>query len=136
MAEGFARAYGADVMVPFSAGLAPAFAIPAVTQAVMAEKGVDLSTQYPKPFRPALLEDCDLALNLSGEEMSVSPKVREWKVADPIGQSEDFHRRVRDQIETLVMELILELRRAPGPGPSAAPAGQPRVRTRPKLLRG
>jgi arsenate reductase (thioredoxin) len=135
MAEGFARTYGAQALEAFSAGLAPAFAIPQVTLDVMKEKGIDLSAQYPKPFRPSFLDGCDIAINLSGELLPDSPKVREWKVADPIGQKDDFHRRVRDQIETLVMELILELRRAPAPAPRTE-APQPRVRTRPKLLRG
>jgi arsenate reductase (thioredoxin) len=129
MAEGFARSYGSDVLEAFSAGLAPAYSIPAITQDVMREKGIDLAAQYPKPFRPQLIDQCEIAINLSGEPIAISPKVREWKVADPIGEKDDFHRQTRDQIEKLVMDLILELRRAPAPPPAAA-------RTRPKLLRG
>jgi arsenate reductase (thioredoxin) len=129
MAEGFARSYGSDVIEASSAGLAPAYSIPAVTQNVMREKGIDLSAQYPKPFRPELIDQCDIAINLSGEPIAVSPKVREWKVADPIGEKDDFHRQTRDQIEKLVMDLILELRRKPVTPPVGG-------RTRPKLLRG
>jgi hypothetical protein len=36
---------------------------------------------------------------------------RVWTVEDPIGQSDVVYAKVRDQIETLVMNLILELRR-------------------------
>jgi arsenate reductase (thioredoxin) len=135
MAEAFARRYGADVLEAFSAGLSPALAIPAITREVMKEKGIDTGEQFPKPLRGELVERCDIMVNLSGEELAASPKVRTWKVADPIGQKDDFHRHVRDQIEGLVMELVLELRRVPA-APPALPGSAPRVRTRPKLLRG
>jgi len=42
MAEGFARAYGADVMIPASAGLAPAMNVARDTKTAMAEKDIDI----------------------------------------------------------------------------------------------
>ena len=37
-------------------------------------------------------------------------QVEDWEVRDPIGQSEDVYRTVRDQIEQRVMRLILAIR--------------------------
>jgi arsenate reductase len=130
MAEAFARSYGNDVMEPSSAGLAPAFAIPAVTLKVMSERGLDLVTHYPKPYRPEMSTQFDIVVNMSGEELPAAPKARDWHVVDPMGESEDFHRLTRDDIEKRVMDLILELRRTP------PESHKPHSRTHPKLLRG
>jgi len=114
MAEGFARCYGKDVMKPGSAGLAPAWIVMPETVHTMAEKNIDISDQYPKPLRPDLVSKSDLIVNMSGEDLpdEVQTPVRNWLVRDPIGGTESTYREVRDQIEQLVMDLILEMRRA------------------------
>jgi hypothetical protein len=55
----------------------------------------------------------DLIVNMSGVELpeDLTAPVRTWKVRDPIGTKYDVHCGVRDEIEKLVMDLILELRR-------------------------
>ncbi|MBI3471112.1 MAG: hypothetical protein HY013_07130 [Candidatus Solibacter usitatus] len=111
MAEGFARAYGADVMEVSSAGLFPGVPIPGITHHVMAEKGIDLSSQFPKALAGYPPSAFDLVVNMSGYPVGGFAAVREWTVRDPYGANERVHREVRDQIETLVMTLILELRR-------------------------
>jgi arsenate reductase len=117
MAEGFARAYGSDVMAPASAGIAPALGVARDTRRVMAEKNVDLEDHFPKSLQQLRHIPFDLVVNMSGMELpgEVNSALRDWKVKDPIGQSYEVHREVRDQIETLVMELILEFRRARKP---------------------
>jgi arsenate reductase len=112
MAEGFARAYGKDVMTPESAGLAPATAIPIETTQTMAEKNLDISAQFPKPVSAFPLGHFDRVVNMSGYPIPSFPMTTEWRVRDPIGGTADEYRAVRDQIENLVMKLILELRRA------------------------
>ena len=114
MAEGFARCYGKDVMKSASAGLAPAWIVMPETVHTMAEKNIDISDQYPKPLRPDLVSKSDLIVNMSGEDLpdEVQTPVRNWLVRDPIGGTESTYREVRDQIEQLVMDLILEMRRA------------------------
>lgn len=113
MAEGFARRYGADVMEVASAGLSPASIVQLLTKKVMAEKGVDIEEHFPKDLGNVGVSGYDLLINMSGVKLPgrVPIEVREWKVTDPIGQSEEFYREVRDQIEDLVMHLILEARR-------------------------
>ncbi len=113
MAEGFARAYGQDVMEPASAGLSPALGIPPDTIRAMDEKNIDIRGQFPKSLIHLPSVDFDLVVNMSGRPLpSASVPVRVWKVADPIFLDYAGHCEVRDQVESLVMGLILELRRA------------------------
>ena len=113
MAEGFAHAYGLDVMAAESAGLSPATTVARGTVRTMAEKNIDISAQYPKPFEPALAAEFDVIVNMSGFSLpeELMGRVRDWDVLDPIGRSAEIYRRVCDEIEVLVMDLINELRR-------------------------
>jgi len=114
MAEGFARTYGADVLAPSSAGLAPAPGIAQDTIRTMDEKNIDLRQQFPKSFYAAELSEFDLIVNMSGFGLppGIAAPARDWDVPDPIGEDYETHCKVRDQIERSVMSLILELRRA------------------------
>src|SRR6185437_9798993 len=107
MAEGFARAYGADVLEAQSAGLAPAVALVSLTHQVMLEKGIDLSESVPQRL-DELAGPFDLIVNMSGHDVSMLPDapVEIWDVLDPIGESEQVFRLVRDEIEQRVRELI------------------------------
>jgi arsenate reductase (thioredoxin) len=111
MAEGFARAYGSDVLIPRSAGLAPALAIVPLSHQVMLEKNIDLGDCYPKEFE-FVEGDVDLIVNMSGHDLPPrsGARVEMWDIPDPIGESEEVFRRVRDQIESRVRELIEKLR--------------------------
>ena len=113
MAEAFARAYGSDVLTPASAGLWPAQAIPPDTLRAMEEKNLDLSGHVPKSLLDLDGAMFDLIVNMSGSPLPPmgGAAVREWQVPDPIVMDYKDHCGVRDQIERLVMNLILELRR-------------------------
>jgi arsenate reductase len=112
MAEGFARAYGGDVMVAESAGLSPAAIVQPLTRQVLAERNVRIDDQFPKGMEILAREQFDVIINMSGQKLPVAPgiKVRDWLVLDPIGQTEAVYQGVAEQIEGLVMRLILELR--------------------------
>lgn len=113
MAEAFARAYGSDVLVPCSAGLFPAKAVPADTLRAMEEKNLDLNGHVPKSVVDLESPPFDLIVNMSGFPLPPlgGAVVREWQVPDPIVMDYKDHCAVRDRIERLVMNLILELRR-------------------------
>ena len=66
MAEGFARAYGADVDDPASAGLAPAMHVARDTKTAMAEKDIDIRDHFPKAIRHLGRAQFDLVVNMSG----------------------------------------------------------------------
>jgi arsenate reductase len=111
MAEGFARTYGSDVLQALSAGLAPAMSVAPLTHKVMLEKNIDVGNIYPKDFKSSAAK-ADLIINMSGMELPLKPAVpvEKWEIRDPIGESEEIYREVRDQIELQVMQLILVLR--------------------------
>ncbi|MFZ0590354.1 MAG: hypothetical protein WAM39_07725 [Bryobacteraceae bacterium] len=117
MAEGFAKFYGADVLRASSAGLSPAPIVQPLTFDVMQEKNVPLEGQHTKDLGSVAMADLDLLVNMSGIKLPnrIPIEVKEWKIEDPIGQPVEMYREVRDQIETLVMRLILELRRESRP---------------------
>ena len=129
MAEGFARVYGPDVLEAQSAGLAPALAVVSLTQEVMLEKNIDLGDYYPKRFE-SVEDDVDLIVNMSGHQLPsrAGAQVEVWEIRDPIGESEDVFRQVRDQIEQQVRQLIERLRsRKPAGSEAASAAAQPAV---------
>jgi protein-tyrosine-phosphatase len=127
MAEGFARAYGSDVLNPQSAGLAPALGVVPLTHHVMLEKNIDLGDCYPKEM-DHVVGPIDLIINMSGHDFPVQPgtHVEVWDVHDPIGESYEVFRQVRDEIEQRVSELIERLRsRRPAASEAIAVVAQP-----------
>jgi protein-tyrosine-phosphatase len=114
MAEAFARAYGSDVLIPFSAGFVPAQKVPGDTLRAMEEKNLDLNGRLPKGLND--LEPTgtfDIIINMSGFPLPTvhNAQIRDWAVPDPVTMNYENHCKVRDQIEDLVMKFILELRR-------------------------
>jgi arsenate reductase (thioredoxin) len=113
MAEGFARAYGNDILIAASAGLAPAPSVAGDTLRAMKEKNIDLRDHFPKSIRHLGRARFDVVVNMSGESFpfdAAGPAI-EWDVDDPIRMDYERHCKVRDEIERMVMALILELRR-------------------------
>ena len=115
MAEAFARAYGSDVMIPASAGRAPATRVSPTTISVMEEKHIDLSDHFPKALRHLSRAKFDLIIDMSGVPVpiEIQAPVRVWRVPDPVSMSYKDHCAIRDEIERLVMGLVFELRRGP-----------------------
>jgi arsenate reductase len=133
MAEGFARTLGADVLIAQSAGLAPALAVAPLTHYVMLEKNIDLGDCYPKELE-RMEGDFDLTINMSGYDLPAhsSGQVEVWEVCDPIGESEEVFRQVRDEIEQRVLKLIERLRsRKPAASEALPVASQVDTRRRP-----
>ena len=119
MAAGFARAYGSDVMSVDSAGLAPAMMVASLTRKVMLEKNIDIGEAFPKSLGMAAPGETDVIINMSGEQLAAqTARVENWTVRDPIGESEEVYREVRDQIEQRVMRLILNMRGRKPPAPA------------------
>lgn len=127
MAEGFAKAYGADVIEAKSAGLAPATSVAPLTREVMLEKNIDLGDAFPKGVGMAIQDGVDMIVNMSGHKLpaKTAAPVEDWEVRDPIGQSEAVYREVRDEIERHTMNLILSVRKR-----DEAEEGPARVDTR------
>ncbi len=130
MAEAFARTYGSDIMRAASAGVMPAAEIPELTHEVMREKNITLQGHYPKGIGD-LRQNFDLVVNMSGMTLPLEPgpALETWTIEDPIGQSAEVYRAVRDEIENRVMRLILNLRLDAHPRTAAT-----RLKPKPKRI--
>jgi len=112
MAEGFAKHYGSDSLEIYSAGTHPANYISPDTIKVMAEKGIDISSHYPK-YVDEIPNKVDVLITMGCEvECPYIPtKLREdWSIDDPIGKPVEEYRKVRDVIEGKVKNLISYLK--------------------------
>jgi len=112
MAEGFARAYGSDVIVPASVGIVPWVMVARDSIRAMDEKNIDIRGHFPKALRHLKSTGFDLIVNMTGSFLpsEFKGKVIDWKIADPFTMEYKEHCQVRDLIESRVMKLILELR--------------------------
>ena len=95
-----------------SAGSDPAEEInPAVAEA-MAEVGLDLSEELPKPLTDDVVRAADVVITMGcGDACPVYPGKRyeEWAVDDPAGQDLAGVRRIRDEIDARVADLVRDL---------------------------
>ena len=95
-----------------SAGSQPASEInPAVVQA-MAEIGLDLSREFPKPLTGEQVQAADVVVTMGcGDACPVYPGKRylDWDLPDPAGLDIAAIRPIRDDISRRVRELISEL---------------------------
>jgi arsenate reductase len=95
-----------------SCGSEPADRInPAVVEA-MAEVGVDVSGEFPKPITDGAVRAADVVITMGcGDACPIYPGKRyeDWELDDPAGRDLATVRRIRDEIERRVAELLEEL---------------------------
>ncbi|CAA9271895.1 MAG: Arsenate reductase thioredoxin-coupled [uncultured Acidimicrobiales bacterium] len=95
-----------------SAGSAPADEInPAVVEA-MAEIGIDITQEFPKPLTDEFARAADVLVTMGcGDACPVYPGKRylDWELPDPAGQGTDAVRPIRDEIDRRVKDLLAEL---------------------------
>ncbi len=117
MAAALLRRQAAGKIRVSSAGSQPASELnPAVVQA-MAEIGLDLSAEFPKPLTAGKLQAADIVVTMgSGDACPVHPGKRylDWDLPDPAGLSIEQVRPIRDEIMVRVRALINEVAGAQG----------------------
>jgi arsenate reductase (thioredoxin) len=95
-----------------SAGSDPAEHINPAVVAAMAELGLDLSHEFPKPLTDEVVEAADAVITMGcGDACPIYPGKRyeDWQVADPAGQPVEAVRAIRDQITDRVEALLHSL---------------------------
>ena len=112
MAAGLLDYHAAGRLVVRSAGSAPSAEINPSAVAVMADLGIDISTEYPKPLTDDAVEASDVVITMGcGDECPFYPGKRylDWEVADPAGLPPDQVQPIRDEIDRRVLILLVEL---------------------------
>lgn len=106
-----ARLSGGAVAVR-SAGSDPADEInPAVVE-VLAERGIDLSEEFPKPLSDEVVRAADVVITMGcGDACPIYPGKRymDWDVPDPAGQPREVVEAIVADIEQRVRKLLAEL---------------------------
>ena len=95
-----------------SAGSAPADELNPVVVAVMAELGLDLSREFPKPLTDSAVRGADVVITMGcGDACPIfsGKRYEDWTLDDPAGQDVATVRRIRDEIDTRVQALSAEL---------------------------
>jgi arsenate reductase (thioredoxin) len=92
-----------------SAGSHPDEQIDPVVVQAMAEVGLDVRNEFPKPLTDAVIRAADVVITLGcGDACPVylGKRYQDWPVADPAGQPLEIVRRIRYEIYHHVWELI------------------------------
>ena len=109
MAAGLLSHLAGDEVTVRSAGSAPADEInPAVVE-VMAEMGIDMTREFPKPLTDEFVQAADVVITMGcGDACPIYPGKRyeDWEVEDPAGKSVEEVRPIRDDLVTRVQSLI------------------------------
>jgi len=109
-------------VIAHSAGQAAARSVDPAVIAVMEELGVDLSDAFAKPLSPEVLAAADVVVTMGRSVGSVaipsSTRHVDWRVGDPTGASLDEARRVRDDIDRRVLDLLESLDAETAPIPA------------------
>lgn len=114
MAEGFFKKYAPNGFKTLSAGTKPVSQINPIVVQAMKEVGIDISKQKSKELIDEMIRESDKVINMGCMDKSFCPtiwlpKVIEWGMKDPKGQSIEKVREIRDEIEQRVKKLVAEI---------------------------
>lgn len=112
MALGWFNHLSGDRAVAWSGGSEPGNEVNPAAIAAMAEIGIDITGEYPKPWTNEIVEAADVVITMGcGDACPLSPGKRyeDWELEDPAGQDIAAVRAIRDEIGTRVRALLESL---------------------------
>ena len=112
MALGWFEHYADEHAVAWSGGSEPGIEVNPAAVAAMAEVGIDISREFPKPWTDEIVQAADVVVTMGcGDACPVFPGKRylDWTLDDPEGQGVETVRPIRDEIGRRVRELLDEL---------------------------
>jgi arsenate reductase (thioredoxin) len=112
MALGFFNHYASDRAVGWSGGSEPADAVNRAAVAAMAERGIDIAREYPKPWTDEIVQAADVVVTMGcGDACPYfsGKRYEDWQLDDPAGKDVADVRPIRDEIEWRVLALLDEL---------------------------
>jgi len=95
-----------------SAGSEPADQLNPAVVAVLEERGLDPTREFPKPLTVELADESDVIVTMGcGDTCPVYPGKRylDWELDDPAGKPVDAVRPIVDDIDVRVRALLAEL---------------------------
>ncbi len=112
MAAALLQHHAAGRVLVRSAGSAPAAEVNPAVVAAMAEVGIDISQEVPKPLTDEAARTADVVVTMGcGDACPVYPGKRylDWVLEDPAGKSLEEVRPIREEIDRRVRGLLSEL---------------------------
>ena len=112
MAAGWLSHLAGDRVDVFSGGSEPASTVNPAAIEAMAEVGIDIGTEFPKPWTDKIIRAADVVITMGcGDACPVYPGKRyeDWVLDDPEGLGVDAVRPIRDDIRRRVEKLIAEM---------------------------
>jgi arsenate reductase (thioredoxin) len=104
--------YAAGRVEVLSAGSEPASELNASVVAILAERGLDVSREFPKPLTDETAQLADVVVTMGcGDTCPYFPGKRylDWELDDPAGKSVAEVRPIIDEIDRRVRDLLAEL---------------------------
>lgn len=98
--------------VAWSGGSEPGAEVNPAAIAAMAEIGIDIREEFPKPWTDEIVQAADVVVTMGcGDACPLFPGKRyeDWVLDDPAGQDVDAVRPIRDEIGRRVRELLASL---------------------------
>ena len=113
MAAAFARFYAGDRLDVASGGSSPAPQVDPMMIEAMQELGIDMAFATPRNLDAVVAQQPpdDIIVMGCGDNCPAAPGARQevWDLPDPVGQSMEVMRQVRDRIDTRVKQFIAQL---------------------------
>ncbi|MEU7652162.1 arsenate reductase ArsC [Micromonospora taraxaci] len=112
MALGFFTYLAGDRAVAWSGGSEPGITLNPAAIAAMAERGIDISEEFPKPWTDEVVRAADVVVTMGcGDACPVFPGTRyeNWDLDDPAGLDTAAVRPIRDEVERRVRRLLDDL---------------------------
>ena len=112
MASGWLKHLSGDRVDVFSGGSEPAATVNPAAVDAMAEVGIDIRTEFPKPWTDEIIRAADVVITMGcGDACPVYPGKRyeDWVLDDPAGLGVEAVRPIRDEIRGRVEKLIADM---------------------------
>jgi protein-tyrosine-phosphatase len=112
MAAGWMQHLAGDQVEVYSGGSDPASEVNPAAIESMAEVGIDISDQFPKPWTDEVVRAADVIVTMGcGDSCPIFPGKRylDWEVGDPAGLTTPDVRPIRDEIRDRVRVVVEEL---------------------------
>ncbi len=112
MAAGWLRHLAGGRVTVWSGGSEPAAEINPAAIAAMAEVGIDITSEFPKPWTDEVARAADVVITMGcGDACPLYPGTRyeDWELEDPAGHGIDDVRPIRDDIRVRVEALMASL---------------------------